>query len=49
MDQIQTTFYKEVPVAKFGNQYGLEVYNNQHLHGYTSFFDVRFWNTWVTR
>ncbi|HSB78128.1 MAG TPA: ABC transporter substrate-binding protein [Candidatus Methylomirabilis sp.] len=48
MDQIQTTFYKEVPVAKFGNSYGLEVYNNQQLHGYTSFFDVRFWNTWVT-
>jgi peptide/nickel transport system substrate-binding protein len=49
MDQMQTIFYKEVPVAKFGNQYGLEVYNNQRLHGYTSFFDVRFWNTWVTR
>ncbi|HXZ45012.1 MAG TPA: ABC transporter substrate-binding protein, partial [archaeon] len=49
MDQIQTTFYKEVPVAKFGNSYGLEAYNNQRLHGYTSFFDVRFWNTWVTR
>lgn len=49
MDQIQTTFYKEVPVAKFGNSYGLEVYNNQRLRGYTSFFDVRFWNTWVTR
>jgi len=48
MDQIQGTFYKEVPVAKFGNEYGLEVYN-EHLHGYTSFFDVRFWNTWVTR
>jgi len=48
MDQIQTTFYKEVPVAKFGNEYGLEVYND-HLHGYAGFFDVRFWNTWVTR
>ncbi len=48
MDQIQTTFYKEVPVAKFGNEYVLEVYND-HLHGYTSYFDVRFWNTWVTR
>lgn len=49
MNQIQTTFYKEVPVAKFGNSYGLEVYNNRRLHGYISFFDVRFWNTWVTR
>jgi peptide/nickel transport system substrate-binding protein len=49
MDQIQNTFYKEVPVAKFGNSYGLEAYNNQRLRGYTSFFDVRFWNTWVTR
>jgi peptide/nickel transport system substrate-binding protein len=49
MDQIQLLFYKEVPVAKFGNDYGLEVYNNDHLRGYTSFFDVRFWNTWVTR
>jgi peptide/nickel transport system substrate-binding protein len=48
MKQIQITFYKEVPVAKFGNSYGLEVYNNRQLHGYTSFFDVRFWNTWVT-
>ncbi len=48
MDQIQNTFYKEVPVAKFGNSFGLEVYNNQQLHGYESFFDVRFWNTWVT-
>jgi len=48
MDQIQTLFYKEVPVAKFGNTYGLEAYN-QRLRGYTSFFDVRFWNTWVTR
>jgi peptide/nickel transport system substrate-binding protein len=45
MDQIQTTFYKEVPVAKFGNNYALEVYNNKRLRGYTSFFDVRFWNT----
>lgn len=49
MDQIQATFYKEVPVAKFGNSFGLEAYNHQRLHGYTSFFDVRFWNTWVTR
>jgi peptide/nickel transport system substrate-binding protein len=49
MDQIQATFYKELPVAKFGNEYTLEVYNNDHLHGYSSFFDVRFWNTWVTR
>ncbi len=48
MNQIQTVFYKEVPVAKFGNEYGLEVYND-HLHGYASYFDVRFWNTWVTR
>ncbi len=48
LDQIQAVFYKEVPIAKFGNEYGLEVYND-HLHGYTSFFDVRFWNTWVTR
>ncbi|HKX19020.1 MAG TPA: ABC transporter substrate-binding protein [bacterium] len=48
MDQIQTLFYTEVPVAKVGNIYGLEVYNNGHLRGYTSFFDVRFWNTWVT-
>jgi peptide/nickel transport system substrate-binding protein len=48
MDQIQTTFYKEVPVAKFGNEYILEVYND-HLHGYASYFDVRFWNAWVTR
>ncbi len=48
MDQIQTTFYNEVPVAKFGNEYILEVYND-HLHGYASYFDVRFWNTWVTR
>lgn len=49
MDKIQALFYAEVPVAKFGNQYGLEVYNNQRLYGYTSYFDVRFWNTWVTR
>jgi peptide/nickel transport system substrate-binding protein len=49
MDRIQTTFYTEVPVAKFGNGFGLEAYNNQHLHGYTSYFDVRFWNVWVTR
>jgi len=48
MNQIQMTFYKEVPVAKFANEYGLEVYND-HLRGYTGFFDVRFWNTWVTR
>ena len=48
MDQIQATFYKEVPVVKFGNEYGLQVYND-HLHGYSTFFDVRFWNTWVTR
>ena len=48
MHQIQTTFYKEIPVAKFGNEYGLEVYND-HLHGYSTYFDVRFWNTWVTR
>lgn len=48
MDQIQATFYKEVPVVKFGNEYILEVYNDR-LHGYTSYFDVRFWNTWVTR
>jgi peptide/nickel transport system substrate-binding protein len=48
MDQIQTLFYTEVPVAKVGNEFGLEVYNNVHLHGYTSYFDVRFWNTWVT-
>ena len=48
MDQIQTAFYKEVPVAKFGNEYILEVYND-HLHGDASYFDVRFWNTWVTR
>ncbi len=48
MDQIQTTFYQEVPVAKIGNYFGLEVYNTDHLHGYTSYFDVRFWNTWVT-
>ncbi len=48
MDQIQTTFYTEVPVAKIGNYFGLEVYNNTRLHGYTSYFDVRFWNTWVT-
>ncbi len=48
MDQIQTTFYTEVPVAKLGNAYGLEVYNNQQLHGYKSFFDVRFWTTWVS-
>jgi peptide/nickel transport system substrate-binding protein len=48
MDQIQTLFYKEVPVAKFGNTYGLEAVN-QRLRGYTSFFDVRFWNTWVSR
>ena len=48
MDKIQALFYKEVPVAKIGNEYGLEVYT-EHLHGYTSFFDVRFWNTWVTR
>ncbi len=49
MDKIQVLFYKEVPVAKIGDYFGLEVYNNQHLHGYTSYFDVRFWNTWVTR
>ncbi|HLJ61340.1 MAG TPA: ABC transporter substrate-binding protein [bacterium] len=49
MDQIQTTFYADVPVAKIGNYFGLEAYNNQHLHGYTSYFDVRFWNVWVTR
>ena len=48
MDQIQATFYKELPVVKFGNEYVLEVYND-HLHNYTSYFDVRFWNTWVTR
>jgi peptide/nickel transport system substrate-binding protein len=48
MDQIQALFYTEVPVAKVGNEFGLEVYNNAHLHGYTSYFDVRFWNTWVT-
>ncbi len=48
MDEIQTVFYNEVPVAKLGNQYGLEVYNDR-LQGYTSYFDVRFWNTWVTR
>jgi peptide/nickel transport system substrate-binding protein len=47
MDRIQTIFYTEVPVAKVGNSYGLEVYNG-HLHGYTGYFDVRFWNTWVT-
>ncbi|HET7265167.1 MAG TPA: ABC transporter substrate-binding protein [bacterium] len=47
MDQIQTIFYTEVPVAKVGNQYGLEVYND-HLQGYAGYFDVRFWNTWVT-
>jgi peptide/nickel transport system substrate-binding protein len=47
MDQIQTVFYAEVPVAKVGNQFGLEVYNDR-LHGYTGYFDVRFWNTWVT-
>ncbi|HEV2438487.1 MAG TPA: ABC transporter substrate-binding protein [bacterium] len=47
MDQIQTVFYTEVPVAKVGNQFGLEVFND-HLHGYTGYFDVRFWNTWVT-
>ncbi|MHB8730191.1 MAG: ABC transporter substrate-binding protein [bacterium] len=46
MDQVQTIFYTEVPVAKVGNQFGLEVYND-HLHGYTGYFDVRFWNTWV--
>ncbi len=49
MDKIQMLFYKEVPVAKIGDYFGLEVYHNQHLHGYTSYFDVRFWNTWVTR
>jgi len=49
MDKIQTLFYKEVPVAKVGDYFGLEVYNNQRLHGYTTYFDVRFWNTWVTR
>jgi peptide/nickel transport system substrate-binding protein len=49
MDQIQRTFYTEVPVAKFGNGFGLEAYNSQRLHGYTSYFDVRFWNVWVTR
>jgi peptide/nickel transport system substrate-binding protein len=48
IDQIQTTFYKEAPVAKIGNEYGLEVYNDR-LHGYTGYFDVRFWNTWVSR
>ncbi|HEV2359209.1 MAG TPA: ABC transporter substrate-binding protein [bacterium] len=48
MDQIQTLFYAEVPVAKVGNEFGLEVYNNGRLHGYTGYFDVRFWNTWVT-
>jgi peptide/nickel transport system substrate-binding protein len=48
MDQIQTLFYTEVPVAKVGNEFGLEVYNNTRLHGYTGYFDVRFWNTWVT-
>ncbi|HLW61242.1 MAG TPA: ABC transporter substrate-binding protein [bacterium] len=48
MDQIQATFYKEVPVAKIGNEYGLEVYGDR-LHGYSGYFDVRFWNTWVTR
>ena len=46
MDQIQTIFYTEVPVAKVGNQFGLEVYND-HLRGYTGYFDVRFWNAWV--
>ena len=48
IEQIQATFYTDVPVAKIGNEYGLEVYND-HLRGYTSYFDVRFWNVWVTR
>lgn len=47
MEQIQSTFYKEVPVVKFGNNYVMNV-RNEHLHGYTNFLDVRLWNSWVT-
>ncbi len=49
IDKIQTLFYKEVPVAKMGDRFALQVYYDRHLQGYTSYFDVRFWNTWVTR
>jgi peptide/nickel transport system substrate-binding protein len=47
MDQIQTVFYDEVPIVKFGNQFGLNIYNKK-LNGYVSFFDIRLWNTWVS-
>jgi peptide/nickel transport system substrate-binding protein len=46
MDQIQQVFYQEVPIVKFGNQFGLNIYAKK-LHGYVSFFDIRLWNTWV--
>lgn len=44
--QMQGTVYAEFPVIKIANEKQLNAYSTK-LHGYESFMDFTFWNTWL--